>query len=189
MDYYSYEPMMTLDRPVALAGFFGMELGVVAGVVSQRTGLPVIELDRWIEHEAGKSVSEIVLREGVNALKKRELPLLQRALKDTPPPLLVLGDSTLTDYDPRKLLMNHAHIIYFQAALPDLLARVQRGLSSSPGCYWPWMLRAPTSVQEIETYFADRRGGYESAHTTVDVTGWNAGKIAERLLTELQRLN
>lgn len=186
MDYYSYHPTVSLERPVVLAGFFGMELGIVAGVISQRTGVSVVELERWIEHEAGKSVSELVLLEGERALRQRELPMLKRALKDTPPPLVTLSDATLTEYDARRLVMVDTKLIYLKADLEDLYQRILRGLEASPGCYWPWVLQPPQSPKDLEALFQDRRAGYESAHLTLDVTGKHPNAIAELVMGHLE---
>lgn len=180
--YYDYHPTVVLERPVALAGFFGVELGSIAGALSQRTGLPAIELERWIEHEAGRSVSELVLVDGERALREREVPLLKRALADQPPAIIALSDATLTEYDARKLVLDRSRLIYLRAELEDLLGRIQQHLESSPGCYWPFVLRGPEHVEDLQALFDERRAGYESAELIVEVTGKHPNTVAEELL-------
>lgn len=187
MDYYSYHPTVFMERPVCLAGFFGLELGVIAGIISQRTGIAVVELDRWIEHDAGKSVSELVLFGGEKELRRREVPLLRRALADTPPPLIALSDATLTEYDARRMVLKGAKLIYLKSSLEDLFERVCYALQASPGCYWPWTLQGPSKPEDLRSLLDDRRGGYESAHVVIDVTGLHPNTIAEQVLAEIQK--
>lgn len=185
VDYYDYHPSIVLDRPVAIAGFFGVELGQIVGALSQRTGIQTIELDRWVEHEAGKSVSELVLVEGERALKRHELGLLRKALNDQPFAIIALGDGTLTEYDGRKLVLDGAKLIYLRAELDDLLGRIRQHLADSPGCYWPFVLKEPEVVDDLVALFDERRAGYESAEIIVDVTGKHPNKVADELLAHL----
>lgn len=187
MDYYSYHPTVFMEQPVCLAGFFGLELGVIAGIISQRTGIAVVELDRWVEHEAGKSVSEMVLFGGEKELRRREVPLLRRALADTPPPLIALSDATLTEYDSRRMVLKGSKLIYLKASVEDLFGRIRYALEASPGCYWPWTLQGPQQPADLEHLLEDRRGGYESANVVIDVTGMHPNSIAERVLAEIDK--
>ena len=62
--YYSPQPLLILDRPVALVGFFGARLPQIAAVVSATTGVPLGDLERMIEHRTGRSLSRLVFESG-----------------------------------------------------------------------------------------------------------------------------
>ena len=56
MGYYDPYPTHQLEKPLCLVGFMGSEIHMVGYFLSSMTGLPFIELDKWIEHE--QKVSE-----------------------------------------------------------------------------------------------------------------------------------
>ena len=59
--YYDNHLSFVPEKPIALIGFPGAEVPRIARAISMSTGLPLIELDRWIEHESGKSIPQLIL--------------------------------------------------------------------------------------------------------------------------------
>ena len=162
--YYSYEPLVTLQRPLALCGAVGAPVAPVASMVSQLTGLPYVELDRWLEHEAGQTVSALALEEGERGLRRRERKLVRRALEQRPCPVIALGEGALLSRWVRGAVRRRADLVYLAAAPRDLWDGVR---ALSPGARYPF-IRAPRDVGDLERYLASRVPTYAAAHRVLD---------------------
>ncbi|MGB1699800.1 MAG: shikimate kinase, partial [Nannocystaceae bacterium] len=116
--YYSHHATRALTRPAALVGFIGSGIGAVGHAVTARTGIPLVDLLRWVEHARGKSIANLVLHDGECALRDEERAGLAHALKGRPHPLLVLGHGTLLSPTNRSLLAEaEAKLVYLRAPL------------------------------------------------------------------------
>jgi shikimate kinase len=184
--YYDYHPTLTLPRPLALAGFFGSGTAEVAAIVSQRTGLAVVELDRWIEHEAGSSLAELVWREGEERLREIESRLLPRALAQQPPALVALGDGALLRDENRRLVLEAADLMYLREVPAVLLSRVREEVRRAPGSMYPFIGNEPASVADLAGLLADREPGYRKAPLMLDVGGRSTSAVARELLSLLR---
>jgi shikimate kinase len=187
--YYDYHPTLQLPRPVALTGFFGAGVAEVAAIVSQRTGLSVVELDRWIEHEAGCSLSALVLERGLEELRRIEARLLPRALAQLPPALIALGDGALLREDNRRHVERAADLLYLRAELETLLPLVQREVQRSRSSTYPFVMAAPQSVDDLRPLFDDREPGYLGAGEVIDIDGRSTTDVSAQLLEELRARN
>jgi shikimate kinase len=184
--YYDYAPTIALGRPLALTGFMGAGVVDVASSLSTRTGLSLIEIPRWAEHTAGKSLSHVVLREGEKKLRALERDAVLRALRDRPFGILALGDGTLLDDEARELLRRNATIVYLRRDLSTLFRQVRTELNQSPGCYPEWMLSPPTDEEALAPLFDKRRPGYETAHVIIDAGTRGSTALAEEILLGLK---
>jgi shikimate kinase len=184
--YYDYAPTVALERPLALTGFMGAGIIEVASSLSTRTGLNLIEIPRWAEHTAGKSLSHVYLREGEGRLRALERGAVQRALRDRPFGILVLGDGTLLDDETRELLRKNTTLVYLRRNLSTLFQQVRTDLLQSPGCYPAWMMSPPADEDALAPLFERCRPGYESAHVTIDAGTRSSTTLAEELLLGLR---
>lgn len=180
-DYYDVHPERALERPLALTGFMGAGVSRVGNALSTRTGLPAIELQRWVEHTAGCSVSELVLTRGEAALTALEDELLPKALKERPAGILVLGDATLTSAENRKAVLEGATLVYLRAQLDSLKDGIARDLEASPGCYPAFLTSPPSSAAELLPLFHKRSLGYECADVVIDVDDRSVTSVVEEL--------
>ena len=54
-DYDTYQPTIQLRRPLAITGYPGLPFRTLAYELAAMTGLSLIDVDRWIEHQVGTS--------------------------------------------------------------------------------------------------------------------------------------
>ncbi|TNE86762.1 MAG: hypothetical protein EP330_20905 [Deltaproteobacteria bacterium] len=99
MDYYSYAPMAQLSAPLFVCGLPGSEPAMTARVATMLTGLPLISVDRRVEHLASNAVELVEFREGRGARLALEAVVLDEAL-GRPKPQVIAG-SSVTVSDPR----------------------------------------------------------------------------------------
>ena len=78
--YYSYAPVLVTKRPIALAGFIGAQVPLTGAVLATLTGLPYIDLERHVEHDAGCAISALVATRGLDTLAAHERRVLSLSL-------------------------------------------------------------------------------------------------------------
>ena len=182
--YYSHQPLLVLDRPVVLVGFFGARLPQIAAAFSATTGVPLGDLERMIEHQAGRSLARLVYESGVEALHQQEESLLAGLLKDSPPPIIALGAATLQHAPSARLLRrHHAQVVYVRYSLLALYGSLLDELDSATRRCWLFPGSRPESVASIQPAFARYRAGYEATARTLDADGRSPVALAGVLVS------
>ncbi len=182
-DYYSHHATVALERPLVVVGFFGSEHRQVAYRLAGRTGLTFVDLDRWIEHEAGCSIWELVATQGETRLRQLESQQLRRALNGKPPAVIALGEGALMA--PRSLdaVLAASRLVYLKLdlvnALWQLKAREERqGRHPSP--FLPHPLE---DVEQLRPIYEASCPAYERAHDIVELAGKHAETASRELLS------
>ena len=181
--YYDPHPATSLERPIALVGFMGTATTQTAQAICALTGLPLADLDRRIEGQAGRSISHIVLREGDTALRAAERRLLTAALRERPAPVIALSDGALLDPRCQAEVSAHARLVWLDADLGELTRRVRRDQAARPGSLPALMQRgAQVSEDALKPLLNVRRPGYAAAELRVDIGTRNPTQVARQLL-------
>lgn len=186
--YYDHQPTITLERPVVLTGFPGVEYRQVGHELAVLSGLPIVDLDRWIEHQAGQSLWALLRDQGAMALRALEAQLLERALTARPYELVVLGDGTLIDADNLRRVRGTAAVVYFR--LPPITAywELRRQIRERPPGPSPFVPQPLEHCEQLKPLWEERRAGFESAHLTVDMEGQRPEDVVPLLFEALPRL-
>lgn len=187
MDYYDHHPLLTLPRPACLVGFYGSQADTVARLVSARTGLPLSVLDRWVEHETGKSCSQLALQEGSEALARAQAHQLGRALSRAPAGLVVLSATMLSHADVLARVLQHATLVYIERDPPFLLENLQRDWEQDRANHPPFVYAPPSTLQDLQDLLAPHLPFYEAAHLTLRGGRRSVHAIAVELLAWLRR--
>ena len=93
VDYYDYYPTIALERPVVLGGIPCSPYREVGHNLAALAGLPLVDLDHWIEHNAGMSLWEAVSQLGEPSLREAAAELFAKALASRPCSLVILGEA------------------------------------------------------------------------------------------------
>lgn len=183
MGYYDYHPTIALERPIALCGFIGSGTDGLGQAFSQRTGVPLVELDRWIEHRLGSTLSAAALAHGESAMRKLERELLPRALDERPHPIIVLGDGLLLDKLSLALVKKTTWLVYLRVSFDEAFADLQSERVPRGNLY-PWLGHRPSDVKDVWPVFEPRMLGYEAAHRVIDRGALSAIKASQILMDE-----
>ena len=183
MGYYDYDPILSLQRPIALTGFIGSGADGLGQAFSQRTGVPLVELDRWVEHRLGCSLSASALTGGEAPQRRAERELLPRALEEKPCPVIVLGDGTLLDKKLLALVRANTWLVYLRVPFDVAFADLQQERVPRTSLY-PWLGHRPTDVKDVWPVFEPRMVGYEAAHRIIDRGDLSAIKASQILMDE-----
>lgn len=180
-NYYEYGPLVLLQRPVALIGFLGVDQHGLGRDLAALSGLPLIEVDRWIEHEAGQSLASLVQTQGIEALRQLEDRFLAQALTTRPSGIIVLGDGALIKETNLQQVLAKATLVYLKLLLASTYWKLRQQAVGSH----PLLLQPPESTEELRPLLAERQGGFDQAHVTLDIDEMTPEAALRHLLDKL----
>lgn len=185
-NYYDYAPKIIPERPVALTGFAGSRSALVGRAVCALTGLPFIDLDRWVEHESGSCLSHLVLKNGQCAQRTLESRLLERALKARPQGIIVLGEGTLLNEGNQNAVTTQATLVYISLSVFELYARIREESAQSPEKYTHLFHGTPDSPEEVHRLLNERLLGYRLAGVAIDSSRKAPIELAREIVSTLK---
>jgi shikimate kinase len=181
--YYGHQPPVLLERPLCLVGFLGAGTVAVGSALGALTGLPWIDLDRRVEHAAGRSISQLVLEKGDGALQQIEGVALRRALDARPAGIVSLGAGALRLPGSAAAVATEATSVYLRLPIEDLTRNVRRELDQQPGRYPEFMVkRSVVTVAGLEPLLLAREPAYAAATHAVDCAGKAPTTIAREIM-------
>lgn len=181
-DYYDPHATVTLDRHLVLAGYLGDETRRIAYQLAALTGLGVSDLDRKIEHHAGKSVWELIWNEGERRYRRLEREYLRRLLAETPRAILSLGDGALIDEDNRRRVLEEARLVVLDLDLANCYWRLKSSPLGEKG-YWHPLYPGPVErFEQVRPFHELRAPGFAEAHHHIELRGKGRGDVVDRLL-------
>lgn len=184
--YYDPEPSLLLQKPICVIGFMGSDAHMVSALLSSLTGQPLIDLDAWIEHETGQSLSILYQRQGAGAWRTLELKGLKRALKSKRPSIIALGDGALLATEARELIKASAQLVYLQRPLPILYQGLLELRKKRPSRFPYWSKRAPQEISELEPLLNARLFAFEEADITLNLQNQPPLSVARMLVDRLK---
>lgn len=168
-----------MQRPLLLNGFMASGKSTVAAVVGRRTARAVVDLDKRIEAQTGKSIAEIFAHEGESRFRQLEREALEHVLDEGEPVVVALGGGTLLRRSMRLLALERAVVVSLRASAQTVLERV--GDSSARP-----LLRGK-DASDVEELMSMRATAYAEAHELIDVDGQSVEAIAERVVDAWRR--
>ena len=180
-NYYEHGPLVLLQRPIALIGFLGVDQHGLGRDLAALSGLTLIEVDRWIEHEAGQSLVSLVQTQGIEALRQLEDRFLTQALATRPPGIIVLGDGALIKETNLRQVLDKATLVYLKLSLASTYWKLRH----QAGGLHPLLLQPPESTAELRPLLAERQVGFDQAHVTLDMDEMTPEVALRHLLDKL----
>lgn len=187
-DYYDPYPLLRLTRPVVLAGQMGCGARRVGRSLTARTGLPFAEVDRSIEHEAGRSLARIAAEQGPAHIERWALSVLERLSTQRPFGLIVLDEAwpagaSLED------VFQKMDLIHLQRSPSFLRERFARQHQSMSGWIIEGELPSTETHAELEALFTRLSSRREpllgQARIVLDCGAQHEHRMAEILIDSL----
>jgi shikimate kinase len=186
-DYYEPHARIRLQKPIVLAGKIGCTAAAIARSLAGQTGLPFTEVDRLIEHEAGRSLARIAAEDGAERLTAWADSALSRIAGDAPFGLIVL-DRAWPSIAARGTLRDRTHLVYVHRSREFLQDRLAAEVERAGD----WILAEPRETAVTETgeagVHARREPILSSAETVLEAGDLHAHRVAEMLLESLERI-
>lgn len=95
---------MNRNGPIVIIGFMGCGKTAVAHALSQRLNLPVVDLDRMIAEQHGKTAAELIREDGEPAFRAIETKALHQLLESAYEGIIALGGGAWITEVNRKLM-------------------------------------------------------------------------------------
>ncbi len=163
---------------VALVGMMGSGKSAVASAVARRTGWALVDLDERIATSARRSIAELFAVDGEPNFRTIELDALRSVFDGEAPVVVATGGGIVTTAAGRRLLVDHATVVWLDASTDVLVERVGAGEGR------PLLAEDPAST--LRALAEERRELYaEVADVVVDANVDDVEVVAERVLSAL----
>lgn len=169
---------MIPKRNIALIGFMAAGKTSVGLLLSARTGIPFVDVDRCVEEAEGMTVAEVFASRGESHFREAEGAIF-RTLCEGSGRIIACGGGTLIDPRNRATLLEGCFSIWLRVSSEEVLARMARPeapdrplVVGSPGLIVPRLLQA-------------REGLYTLADLVIEAKGRGVDDIAEEIRLSL----
>ncbi len=172
-----------LPNHIFLIGYMGSGKTSVSKVLSDKTGIRCIDMDREIERTEGMSIRMIFIKYGEHEFRNKEAELLDK-LANTKEPLIVsCGGGVILDDMNRKTL-NHQYTIFLEGNPEKLFARVSED-SNRPLTFMDIDDKNERRQRFLELYKKRKDLYSETASVTIQTDGKSPKMIADEILAIL----
>lgn len=163
-------------RNVVLVGFMGSGKSTVGRLLAERLGAEFIDTDRWIEEQAGCTISQIFERDGEPAFRRMEREAIDHVAADTGR-VIATGGGCLNDPGNLDALRRCGVMVWLQAS-PETIWRRVGADPRRP------MLRSSDPQGRIRQLLDQRHHLYAMADLYIPTDGCSAQQVAD----EIERL-
>jgi XRE family transcriptional regulator, aerobic/anaerobic benzoate catabolism transcriptional regulator len=170
-------------RPIALVGLRGAGKSTLGARLAEALHVPLVELDREVEKEAGAALGEVFSMYGQDAFRRFERRALEQVLARNEKLVIATGGGLVTDPGTYELLLERCRCVWLKASPEEHMARVIAQGDMRPFKGVNASGRA-SALDEIRKLLADRNRLYGRAELVLDT----AGKTAKASLAELKEL-
>ncbi|KAI3591890.1 Shikimate kinase I [Cupriavidus sp. U2] len=171
------EPRSASDN-LFFIGFMGAGKTTIGRTVARRLGRPFFDTDHEIESRCGVRITTIFELEGEEGFRRRETRILDE-LTQRSGIVLATGGGIVLRPENREMLRARGHVIYLDAALPELWRRVRRNRNRP-------LLQVDNPRARLEALFCERDPLYrEIAHLIMPA---HAGTVAQAAASVLAQL-
>lgn len=169
--YYDYAPTVALNRSIVCAGHPGTTYREIIYDLAALAGLPLHDLDRRVEHEAGQNLWSFAREHGREALHELETSLLPGVLAQVPPGLIVLGEGALLDEGQMQMITRQAALVFFAMPMTACYwALRQRSEDRGGVLMHPWLPDQLDDSRDLQALWHNLQPALDAADHVVDLT-------------------
>jgi shikimate kinase len=164
---------------VFLVGYMGAGKTSVANVLSEDSGLPMLDLDEALERQEGRSISELFEQEGEAAFRAKESALLNDVAGHKEFPIVACGGGIMVDAQNVQTMKRHGFVVWIDPPFETILDRLHANPGSRP------LLAAmgnPLDEEKLRAHYELRRTVYADCDERItDVTDEVMAGLAARI--------
>jgi shikimate kinase len=166
-------------RNIVLTGFMATGKTSVGRLLAARLGYDFVDLDTWIEAEAGMTVPQIFATHGEPAFREVEARMVQRAAGRTGC-VVATGGGAILNPGNLDALRRSGTVVALTATPETILSRIG-SVEDRP------MLRGGEKRDRVRLLLKERAPAYAKADLTVDTSARTVEEVADHLLELLAR--
>ena len=168
--------MSQKSETVILTGFMGSGKSSLGVRLSYRLRLPLVDTDKWIEREQGRSITEIFARDGEEAFRRMETEALRTLCRQDTARIISTGGGLPMREENRQLLKKLGKVVYLRIR-PETVCERLKGDTTRP------LLAGEHPEEKVASLLAVRGPLYEQgADVIVDVDGKDYETILREIL-------
>ena len=167
---------------IALVGLRGAGKSTVGGMLSRRLKVDFVELDAWIEGEAGMSLGEIFSMHGEDYYRRLERRALDRLFNGDGKCVFAPGGSVVTDNESWNRIKRHSLTIGLHASANELMKRMRTQGDTRP------MKDRPAANIELTALLARRDPLYAESDLVFKTTGKSPSMVTSEILKAIKSL-
>jgi XRE family aerobic/anaerobic benzoate catabolism transcriptional regulator len=152
-------------KRVALIGLRGAGKSTLGAMLAKELNVPLIELNREVEREAGLPVSEVIALYGQSGYRRVERKVFERVVGEVDRAVFVAGGGIVADEESFSLLLSKCYTIWLKARPEEHMARVLAQGDLRP------MAGNEDAMEDLKRILAAREPSYRRADTVVDTSG------------------
>lgn len=162
---------------ILFVGFMGSGKTSVSRVVAKRCGLPLVDVDAYIEQTQGRTIKQIFAEDGEQGFRRIETQAMA-ALAFEPKSVISCGGGACGSAVNRGILKALGTVVYLKVPLQEAISRISDP-STRP------MLSGPRPVEEI---YRERLPLYRDvADITINTAGKGVGANVSQVIGALRR--
>jgi shikimate kinase len=170
-------PLRTMEN-IALVGFMGAGKSSVALLVARRLGFQIVDTDKMIEEETGRTVEQIFSEDGEGKFREWERKIV-KALTHLSQTIISTGGGLVVDPANLESLRRHSLGICLWASPETIWERV-RHQNHRP------LLKGPDPLETIRRLLVSREKFYRQADALVNTDGRSTRQVAHQVLHHYQ---
>ena len=147
-------------RTIVLVGLMAVGKSTVGMRLANRLRLPFVDSDKEIERVTRLSIADLFERYGETEFRDGERRVLARLI-DGSPKVVATGGGAFMNEETRRLILDHAHVVWLDADIDTLAARASRRPGQRP------LLKARDPREALAELAAARNAIYALAHTRI----------------------
>ena len=164
---------------IILVGFMASGKSHVGRILSERTGMPLVDADSVIVGRAGKSIEQIFADEGEDAFRALERRVIAELCQDNGQ-IISAGGGAFVDPDNRRAMLDGGTVFCLQAK-PETIYKRLKADNDSGQAVRP-LLAGPDPLGRIRELLAQRAEAYGQAHHCIDTDELTPEAVAGRIL-------
>jgi shikimate kinase len=167
---------------IILLGYMASGKSLVSKLLGKQLGLPVLDLDDFIERKEEKTIREIFETKGEIYFRMKEHQYLKEVLETKEAMILSLGGGTPCYANNMNLIHEYTtHTFYLQTSIPEIINRVKDEKAKRP-------LISAIADEDLPEFIGkhlfERNAFYQQATHTV----FTDKKLIEELVQEIETL-
>lgn len=164
-----------------LTGFRGTGKTTIAGLVAERCGLLLLDLDHEIQNSSGLTIAEIFARGGEGEFRRIESEQLMRACQGSPA-VVGLGGGAILAAENRRLIKRSGQCVWLTASAETIAARIAGDAATA--AQRPALTKL-SQLEEIRHLLETREPLYrEVADLIVDTEAATLDEIARQIVEQ-----
>jgi shikimate kinase len=175
-------PCLSGERNLVLIGYRATGKTEVGGLLAEKLGRPLVDLDQTLEREMGRSITDLVAARGWAEFRKREKEMVARCGR-VGGQVLATGGGVVLDPENVAILRQNGVVVWLQAdpgTIRERLSRDRVQESQRPS------LTGGGTLDEVAEVLQNRQPLYAAAaHVVIDTTGQSVEQVAEKVLDEV----